>query len=222
MGFKAVLFDLDGTLLNTLPDLHYITNATLRQFGYPERSMDEVRMYIGNGVKLLISRALPDRAALSDEEFDVILQAMRQNYLKYQNRLTEKYEGIDELLRNLREHGVKTAIVSNKMDAAVQEVMAVYFDGLLDYGIGQRDDLRTKPHPDLCNEALRVLGVEARDCIYVGDSDTDIETGNNAGMLSLSVTWGFRDREFLRQSGALHFVNRPSDIMNYILYTETL
>ena len=210
---KGVLFDLDGTLLNTLPDLHFIANATLKDFGYPERSMDEIRSFVGYGVKRLITRALPDGVALTDE----ILDRMHENYLEYQNRLSERYEGIGEMLSTLRAHGVKLAIVSNKPDSAVAGVTEQYFPGMLDFATGERAELNRKPHPDLSNLAMQTLGLKPEECIYVGDADTDIETGKNANLVTLSCTWGFRDEAYLIECGADHLVHTPEEITKYVL-----
>lgn len=212
MSIKAVLFDLDGTLLNTLPDLHNITNTTLRELGYPERSMDEVRQFVGNGAKLLIIRALPEGVEMTD----AILDRMMTNYLKYQNQLAEVYEGIPELLAELKKRGIKSAIVSNKPDAATVGVWKKYFADTVDFAIGARENMHIKPHPDQANEAMRVLGVTSEDCIYVGDSDTDILTGANAGMETVSVTWGFRGEAFLKEHGATILVNRAEEILTKI------
>ena len=213
MSIKAVLFDLDGTLLNTLPDLHNITNITLRQLGYPERSMDEVRLFIGNGVRLLISRALPEGAEMTEEIFN----RMNENYLANQNKLSVKYEGIDEMLFALQKSGIHCAIVSNKPDAAAQVVTDLYFKDYIEFTSGQRADKNKKPHPDLCNMAMDFLQVKPEECVYVGDSDTDIETGDNAGMETLACTWGFRGEEFLKAAGAKHIVRTPAEITEYVL-----
>ena len=206
---KAVIFDLDGTLVNTLPDLHYITNATLRDLGLPERTEDEVRMFIGNGVKKLIGRALPDGITLTQG----ILSLMQANYLKYQNRLSTVYDGIPTLLSELHERGIKTAISTNKPDAAAQEVTKKYFGDLIDFTQGQVEGVPVKPAPESCERILQKLRVRKAEAIYVGDSDTDIETAKNLGVLPVSCTWGFRDEEFLRAHGAEILVRSPQEIL---------
>ncbi len=216
MKIKAVLFDLDGTLLNTLPDLYNITNTTLRELGCPERSMEEVRQFVGNGAKLLIKRALPENVEYTDE----IMDRMMANYLKYQNQRAEVYAGIPELLAELKKRGIRSAIVSNKPDPAAVEVWKQFFGDTIDFAIGTRENMHIKPHPDQANEAMRVLGVTSADCVYVGDSDTDIATGTNAGMETLSVTWGFRGEEFLKAHGAAHIVDRAEEILQWILEKE--
>lgn len=222
MKIKGVLFDLDGTLLNTLPDLAFISNITMKEAGYPTHTEEEVRWFVGNGVEVLFRKSLPEGLELSREEFDTLFAKMRANYLKYQNRLTELYDGIEEMLRDLKEMGVKTAIVTNKMDSAAKEVAERYFPGLIDYSIGTMEGMRIKPYPDEGLKALEILGLEAGECIYVGDSDTDIETGNNLYMPVLSCAWGFRGEEFLREHGAVNVIHHPKEIVDYIKYTETL
>ncbi len=219
MKIKAVLFDLDGTLLNTLPDLTNISNTTMREAGFPEHTEEEVKMFIGNGMRLLFERSLPKDISLSKEEYDRLYERMRANYLKYQNRLTVCFDGILPLLKALKAEGIKTAIVSNKIDEATKAVAARYFEGLVDFAIGTREELRIKPYPDLGLEALKELCVNAEECVYVGDSDTDIETGNNLGMPTLSVTWGFRSEEFLKEHGARYLVHTPGEILNFVRNT---
>jgi len=220
MSFKAVLFDLDGTLLNTLPDLTYIVNATLSEAGYPERSMAEIQAFVGNGIESLLIRALPDGVRGDRRVIDRWLPVLRVNYLKYQNLRAEGYPGVPELLRELRKMGLRTAIVTNKMNRAANLVAEIFFPGLIDCVVGARDDLRLKPWPDQGEEALKTLGLQASDCIYVGDSETDVETGQNLCMLTLSATWGFRSREELIKAGATHLVDSPEKILDYIKYTE--
>ena len=222
MNYRGVLFDLDGTLLNTLPDLTFISNKTMEEAGFPTHTEEEVKWYIGNGVELLFSRSLPKDVELSEEEYQALYAKMRANYLKYQNRLTRLYEGVQQMLEELKAMGVKTAIVTNKMDSAAKEVQEKYFPGLIDYSIGARDDLKLKPHPDQGMEAMKALGLTPEECIYVGDSDTDVETGNNLGMPTLAVTWGFRGEEFLREHGAVHIIDRPEQIVDFIKYTERI
>ena len=217
MKYKAVLFDLDGTLLNTLPDLTFIVNKTMREYGLPERAEEEVRMFVGNGVRLLFERSLPKDRSFSEEEIEEMYRTMRANYVKYQNQFAVKYEGIDELLDTLKAAGVKCAIVSNKPDDAVIGVVDCYFKDQLDFAIGQREGCRPKPAPDVTNLALSELGVLASDCVYVGDSDTDLETGWNAGMESIGAAWGFRGRAFLEEHGARLIADTPRELQEMLL-----
>ena len=210
---RAVLFDLDGTLVNTLPDLHFITNQTLKELGYPERSEDEVRQFIGNGVKKLIARALPAGVTLTQD----ILDLMQANYLKYQNRLSTVYEGIPSVLQKMHDAGIRTAIVTNKPDAAAQEVSRKYFGDLIDVVQGAAEGIPVKPAPDTGNIILKKLGVKPEEAVYVGDSDTDIETGKNLLMPPISCTWGFRSEEFLREHGAEIIVRTPEELLEEVL-----
>ena len=213
---RGVIFDLDGTLLNTLADLANITNKTLEEFGFPPRSMEEVERFVGNGARPLIRRALPDDMDFSDEEFEKIYEVMHGNYFKYQNQLATLYDGMEEVLTELKSRGIRTAIVTNKPHDAAEEIRLRYFDGLIELSRGAQDGVPSKPHPALCSMVLREFGLKPEECIYVGDSDTDIETAKNAGMLPVSVTWGFRRREFLIEHGAEHFAETPADLLGYI------
>ena len=213
---KGVIFDLDGTLLNTLADLHNITNKTLEAFGYPPRSIEEVETYVGHGARPLIRRALPDGLVFSDEEFEKIYEVMHGNYFKYQNQLAEVYPGMAEVLEELKRRGIRTAIVTNKPHDAAEEIRRKYFEGLIEISQGAQDDLPAKPHPALCMRVLQEFGLGPEKCIYVGDSDTDIDTARNAGMLPVSVTWGFRRKAFLIEHGAEHFAEKPADLLRYI------
>lgn len=213
---KAVIFDLDGTLLNTLADLHNITNKTLEAFGYPPRSMEEIEGFVGNGARPLIRRSLPDGLQLSEEEFEKIYEVMHANYFRYQNQLATLYDGMEEVLVTLRDRGILTAIVTNKPHDAAEEIRRKYFDGLISISQGAQDGVPAKPHPALCEKVLEVFKVLPEECIYVGDSDTDIDTAKNAGMLPVSVTWGFRRRSFLIEHGAEHFAETPADLLAYL------
>lgn len=213
---KAVLFDLDGTLLNTLPDLKEILNHTMTECGYPEKTSEEVTWCVGFGPVYMIRHALPEGLELTDEEFDAIYQVYRRNYLKYQNTLTESFPGIRELLEALKARGIASAIVTNKMEEATKRVVSRYFDGLITESVGCQDGLKLKPHPDMVNLCMERLGVTKDECIYVGDSDTDIDTGANAGMETLSVTWGFRKEDFLIAHGAKHLIRTPEEILYYV------
>ena len=213
---KGVIFDLDGTLLNTLADLHNITNKTLEAFGYPPRSMEEVETFVGNGARKLIQRALPEELDLSEEEFEEIYTVMHGNYFKYQNQLAEVYEGMPELLQTLKDRGIRTAIVTNKPHDAAEAILHKYFEGLIELSQGAQDDLPAKPHPATCVRVLEAFGLRPEECIYVGDSDTDIDTAKNAGMLPVSVTWGFRRKDFLSAHGAECFAEKPADLLKYI------
>ena len=215
MKYKLAIFDLDGTLLDTLDDLYDSLAHTLAAAKLPPRTRDEVRRFVGNGIHKLIERAVP--AGSSDELIDNIEREFRAYYKLHCADKTKPYDGIIELLKRLRTAGVLCAVVSNKVDFAVQELAVRYFSGLLDCAVGERAGVRTKPSPDSVNEVLRTLGVNRADTVYIGDSDVDIDTAKNAGMDSISVLWGFRDREFLTEHGAMRFVTTPQEIGDIIL-----
>lgn len=198
----GVLFDLDGTLLDTLGDLHAAVNHVLAEFGYPLRTMEEVCRFVGNGAGRLIHLAVPQGA-----EEAPILSAFQSYYAAHCDILTKPYDGIVEALSVLGEH-YPLAVVSNKPDRAVKELAKVYFPGL--YACGESPDCPRKPAPDMVLGAMKALGVER--CVYVGDSDVDILTAKNAGAPCLSVTWGFRCEEELLTAGAQFFCREPRDL----------
>lgn len=213
-ALKAVIFDLDGTLLNTLQDLCNSTNAALAQFGYPPRTLDEVRRFVGNGVKLLMLRALGIESPQECADFDEIFAAFRAHYALHSNDCTRAYPGVPELLGKLKAAGVQMAIVSNKLDAAVKQLNQIYFKDYISVAIGENEaaGVKKKPAPDTVYAALRELGVSAEDAVYVGDSEVDIATAKNAGLPCLSVTWGFRDRKWLLEHGAERLFDTPQEV----------
>ena len=217
MKKTTVVFDLDGTLLNTLEDLAEAVNYALRKQGMPERTLEEVRRFVGNGVRLLMIRAVPDGESnpLFEETFDLF----KTYYGEHCNDNTKPYDGIMELLSTLKEKGYAVAIVSNKIDFAVKELNELYFKGIVPVAIGEKEEIRRKPAPDTVFEALKELGKTKEEAVYVGDSDVDIETAKNAGMPCISVLWGFRDKEFLDEHGAMHYAKNAEDVLGLV---ETL
>lgn len=213
--YKLAVFDMDGTILDTLEDLKDSTNFALEKCGYPTRSYDEVRRFVGNGIRKLIERAVPE--GLTVEQIDRVHEVFTEHYKVHCADKTKAYDGIKPLLEKLRASGVKTAVVSNKADYGVQELCKEYFDGLFDYAVGEREGIRRKPAPDAVNEALRVLGIDKSEAVYIGDSDVDFETAKNAELPCISVLWGFRDEEFLREKGATQFVRDPAEIYDIIM-----
>ena len=203
----AVIFDLDGTLLNTLDDLTDAVNATMRRFGFPEKTTEEVRLAVGNGADKLIERTLPNGAAT--EGFGDILRWYREYYSLHSAVKTAPYPGIVELLDALRERGCLTAVVSNKQDDAVKLLCRQYFGDRISAAIGESATVRKKPAPDSLFAAMRIIGANLEDCVYVGDSDVDIETAKNADIPCISVSWGFRSEVFLAQHGAKSIVSSP-------------
>ena len=217
--YKTFIFDLDGTLLDTLQDLADSVNYALRQHGMPEHSIDDIRRFVGNGVRLLMERAVPDGA--ENPQFEVTFATFRQHYMKHSLDTTRPYEGISELIHELKARGCKMAVVSNKMMAATQDLVRHFFPDI-EVAIGENEaaGIRKKPAPDTVFEALRQLGYpptshpsSLTSVVYVGDSDVDLATARNSGIPCISVLWGFRDRDFLLSHGATTFVGHPLEIL---------
>lgn len=210
--YKTYIFDLDGTLLDTLNDLHASCNYALRTHGMPERSLEEVRQFVGNGVKKLMERAIPD--GLENPLFEDTLQTFRQHYLLHNLDTTLPYPGIMEMLQQLKAQGKRIAVVSNKFYAATQDLCKHFFGDTIQVAIGEREDIKKKPAPDTVLEALRQLQVTRQDAVYVGDSEVDVETARNSGIPCISVLWGFRSKSFLLSHGATTFIETPSELTN--------
>lgn len=208
--YKTYIFDLDGTLLSTLADLAASTNYALRTHHMPERSLDEVRHFVGNGVKKLMERAIPD--GLNNPLFEETFATFRQHYMQHNLDTTQPYPGIMQLLEQLKAEGKNIAVVSNKFYAATRELCRHFFGDLVPVAIGEREDIRKKPAPDTVIEALRELGVDKEGAVYIGDSDVDIMTAKNSGMPCVSVLWGFRDKEFLLEHGATTLISKPEEM----------
>lgn len=210
--YKTYIFDLDGTLLDTLNDLHASCNYALRTHGMPERSLEEVRQFVGNGVKKLMERAIPD--GLENPLFEETLQTFRQHYLLHILDTTLPYPGIMDMLQQLKAQGKRIAVVSNKFYAATQDLCKHFFGDTIQVAIGEREDIKKKPAPDTVLEALRQLQVTRQDAVYVGDSEVDIETARNSGIPCISVLWGFRSKSFLLSHGATTFIETPNELTN--------
>ena len=216
-AFNTYVFDLDGTLLDTLGDLAASVNFSLRTHGMPEHSIDDVRRFVGNGVRLLMERAVPDGA--DNPLFDEAFATFRQHYMEHSLDTTRPYDGIPETLAELRRRGCHIAVVSNKMMAATVELCQHFFPDTVEVAIGENEaaGIRKKPAPDTVFAALQALHVgEGRgevNAVYVGDSDVDLETARNANLPCISVLWGFRDRDFLLRHGAQTFVSHPTDLL---------
>ena len=210
---KVFIFDLDGTLLDTLGDLAASVNYALRTHGMPEHSIDDVRRFVGNGVRKLMERAIPEGTANPD--FEATFATFREYYMQHSLDTTRPYDGISETLIELKARGCRLAVVSNKMMAATQELCRHFFQDTIEVAIGENEaqGIRKKPAPDTVFAALQSLGVEKDNAVYVGDSDVDIQTAANAGLPCISVLWGFRDRDFLIQHGAKTFISAPSELL---------
>ena len=215
MKYELAVFDMDGTILNTLEDLADSLNHALGMSGYPKRTIDEVRRFVGNGIRKLIERGVPEGSSVAD--IDRVFADFNAYYKIHCADKTKPYDGITELLCDLRASGVKTAVVSNKADYAVQELCVQYFDGLFDVAVGERSGVRKKPAPDSVDAVLEKLNIPRERAVYIGDSDVDIATAKNARMDSFIVDWGFRDTAFLKENGAEIIVSSPSDIKRLIM-----
>lgn len=212
MRYDTYIFDLDGTLLDTLQDLAASVNYALGQYQMPTHDIDAVRSFVGNGVRLLMERAIPDGA--QNPQFEAVFAAFRQYYMEHSLDTTRPYDGISEMLSELKRQGKRLAVVSNKFYAATQELVAHFFPEI-EVAIGEHEaeGIRKKPAPDTVYEALRQLGVGKENVVYVGDSDVDLMTARNSGLPCISVLWGFRDRDFLLRHGATTFVRKPSELV---------
>ena len=221
MGTKitTVIFDLDGTLLDTLQDLADSTNYALRVNGLPERTVEEVRTFVGNGVRLLMERAVPNGA--EHPQFERIFNDFKVHYVHNCRNKTGLYPGVEALLHELKQKGFRMAIVSNKLQSGVTELWKAYFADTIELAVGERPELRRKPEPDMVNEALRCLGVSREEAVYVGDSEVDIATARAAQLPCLSVLWGFRDRELLVRHGATCLISRPEEIGEWLLAAQS-
>lgn len=210
--YGTYIFDLDGTLLDTLDDLSAAVNHALHAYGMPEHSRDAVRQFVGNGVRMLMKRAIPDGD--QNPQFDAVFSTFRQYYLAHSLDTTRPYDGIPAMLATLRQRGCRLAVVSNKFYAATQELCRHFFPDTIEVAVGEHEaeGIRKKPAPDTVVEALGQLGVDRCNAVYVGDSDVDIETARNAGLPCISVLWGFRDRDFLTASGATTFITTPEEL----------
>ena len=213
MSYQTYIFDLDGTLLDTLGDLAASVNYAMRTHGLPEHSVDEVCRFVGNGVRRLMERAVPGGAA--HPAFEAAFATFRRHYMEHSLDTTRPYKGIPEMLQELKRRGRHTAVVSNKFDAATKELCRHFFPDTIDVAVGEHEaeGIRKKPAPDTVLQALSQLGVGQEGAVYVGDSDVDIQTARNSGLPCISVLWGFRDREFLLAHGAETFVSQPSELL---------
>lgn len=211
--YNTYIFDLDGTLLDTLTDLAASTNYALRTHGMPEHTIDEVRRFVGNGVRKLMERAVPD--GTDNPLFDEAFATFRQHYMEHSLDTTRPYEGVPDMLAALKAKGCHLAVVSNKMMAATQELCRHFFPETIEVAIGENEaeGIRKKPAPDTVIAALRQLGVGEEGAVYVGDSDVDIDTARNSNLPCISVLWGFRDRDFLLQHGASTLISAPKELL---------
>lgn len=214
MKYDLVIFDLDGTILNTLEDLRDSLNYALDRMGFPERSLEEVRNFVGNGIRKLIERALPQGG--DDKTVEEMLVLHRDYYQVHCADKTRPYDGISEMLAKLKQRGIQLAVLSNKPDYAVKILCDKYFPGIFDKAYGFREGIERKPSPEAVFALLEEFGVPREKAVYVGDSEVDVQTAKNAGLDMMIVEWGFRDREFLIESGAVNLVSAPLGILERV------
>ena len=210
--YDTYIFDLDGTLLDTLDDLAAAVNYTLRTYGMPEHSRDDIRRFVGNGVRMLMTRAVPNGE--QNPQFEEVFSTFRMYYMQHSLDTTHPYDGVPEMLAALKQRGCRLAVVSNKFDKATKELCRHFFADTIEVAVGEHEaeGIHKKPAPDTVIEALSQLDVGRENAVYVGDSDVDLETAHNACLPCISVLWGFRDKEFLLAHGAKTFINHPNEL----------
>lgn len=208
---RAVIFDLDGTLLDTLDDLTAAVNHALQSCGYPQRTRDEVRAFIGNGVIRLMQRAMP--RGVTRPEFDRCFASFREHYLSHMNDRTHAFDGVLPLLDELKRRGVKSAVVSNKLQPGVVGLCETYFTDRVDCAVGVADERERKPNPVNVLRAMQTLGVSPEETLYVGDSEVDVQTAKNAGLRCVGAVWGYRDSGTLTAAGAWKLIDSPQALL---------
>ena len=220
---KTLIFDLDGTLMNTLDDLHESVSYALREAGLEPNSKQDTRRYLGNGIRNLVKRSVEHTCPTADEALkERVLDTFRTYYVAHSMEKTKPYEGVGEMLQECKRRGYLTAIVSNKLDPAVKDLHQAFFSDVVDVAIGETPAVKRKPAPDMVYEAIRKLSllqgepVQKEDCIYVGDSEVDLQTAKNAELPCISVSWGFRERYFLVEQGAQVIIDQPKQLFEYL------
>ena len=211
---KTVIFDLDGTLLYTLEDLKDSVNFALSKFNYPQKNLEEIKNFVGNGVKVLMELSIPQ--GKNNENFDECLAIFKTHYAQNMYNKTKPYDGIIEMLENLQNLGFKTAVVSNKFDLATKELCKKYFAEKIEIAIGESENIRKKPAPDSVFKVMEILNSNKNSTYFVGDSEVDIQTAQNANIKCISVTWGYKNEEFLLKNGAKFLANSPQEILKII------
>lgn len=210
MKYNTVIYDLDGTLLYTLEDLMNSVNFALDHYGYPHRTLDEIRRFIGNGVAVLMKRSAPENCP--EDELKIMLDIFRPHYLEHMYDTTGPYDGVINMMKEIHEAGYKTAIVSNKLDPAVKELDKMFFSGLTELAIGAPAHAK-KPDPTSVLMCIDDLGSQVCEAIYIGDTDIDIETAHNAGLKCVGVSWGFRGRQFLEEHNCDYIIDTPDELL---------
>lgn len=211
---KCVIFDLDGTLLYTLEDLKNSVNFALTKNGFKERSIDEIRAFVGNGIENLMRKSVPDN--ITEEQFYNCFEDFKSHYKIHSEDNTVEYAGVTEVLKTLKQKNILLAVVSNKADFAVNTLCKKYFPQLLDCAFGEREGVKRKPCPDAVNEVVKLLMVEKDNCFYVGDSDVDVKTAHNSGIKCIACTWGFRDRSVLEKENPEYIIDNVNEILKIV------
>ena len=211
---KCVIFDLDGTLLYTLEDLKNSVNFALSKNSFKERSIDEVREFVGNGIENLMRKSSPQN--ITENEFQKCFEDFKNHYKIHSEDNTKEYDGITAMLKTLKQNGVLLAVVSNKADFAVNTLCKKYFKDLLDCAFGERVGIKRKPSPDSVNEVVKLLNVEKENCFYVGDSDVDVKTAHNADIKCIACTWGFRERNVLEKEKPEYIIDSVNEILKIV------
>ena len=214
-AITTIVFDMDGTVLNTLEDLTVSMNYVLSKFGMPEHKLEEYRLFFGNGVGEALRLSLPE--GTSEDIIDEMLPVFKEHYDEHCLDKTGPYDGILDVMRELKLRGYKTAIVSNKIDSAVKELHQRFFGDSVDIAIGEQPGINRKPAPDMVNLALKELGSSKEESVYIGDSEVDFMTAENSGLPCISVLWGFRDKDYLIEQGAYCFAKKPKDIIDILI-----
>lgn len=216
MNKKIIIFDLDGTLLNTLEDLTDSVNYMLSQFDYPSKNIEQIKNYVGNGVYKLIERAVPEGKL--NKNFDKCVEIFKNRYKENMYNKTSLYQGIEQMLKKLKQKGFIIAVASNKFDLAVKELCNKYFSDLIDCAFGENEKagIKKKPSPDIVLNILTKYNLLPEQALYVGDSEVDIQTAKNSGVECISVCWGFKTKEFLNQNEATNIIDTPEEIFNFI------
>ena len=224
MKIKTIIWDLDGTLMDTLQDLMSSVNYALQKHGMPVRSYQEIRSFVGNGVKRLVELSVPD--GLENPAFEEVFADFKGHYMVHCQDQTGLYEGIAETLRELKARGIRMAVVSNKLQSGVTELFesqvrtvgkeqTICLKDYIEVAIGERPEMARKPAADMVNKAFQEMGIGKQDAVYIGDSEVDLATARNSGLPCISVLWGFRDQDFLEKQGAETFVEEPRQILNF-------
>jgi len=208
---KLYIFDMDGTILYTLDDITNAVNYVLKKYSFPTRTVEEVRFFVGNGLRKTLERSVPE--GISKEIIDKIYPELTAYYKENANKYTRPYDGIVDVIKELRTRGIRTAVVSNKRDEAVKKLCDKYFKDCFDMAMGDQEGIALKPAPDMVNMVIDEIGVSKKECLYIGDSDVDLLTAKNAGIDCVGVAWGFRGREFLEAHGAEKIIERPGELL---------